>query len=512
MPDTIYAIMRQRRNTFTYFQTHNITLEDGQIGIINSGRYRHCFKVGDGVTPWNNLPWVTDYAILFNKPSINGVTLTGNHTIAEIGAAAVGDLAAEITARQNADTALSAAIQAEATVRQSADNALSADIQAEASARQNADNTHAALTTAHGSTQTPAGARIAMYGAEGGLKSNKVPAQSNDVIRKTELDTETQARTNADNSLQANKLDKKPDGTNPLIGGDYKLNPQYLPAAITGALVYGGTFSSAGIINASSYAPALQGVPIANVNTGQYPGFYFISQGAYTFSGNDYITGDWAISQGNHSPAWVKIDNGNVVSSVNGKTGAVVLIKADVGLGNVDNTSDMAKPVSTAQQAAIQAEAGIRQSADNALSADIQAEATARQNADTALSAAIQAEASARQSADNDHAALTTVHGSTPTPAGMRIAMYGAESGLKSDKMPAQSNDVIRKTEMDAEETSAKGVEGALNDLTTTDKTNLVAAINELNGELDSFPAIIRTLSGDYNIGNLAGAYITALQ
>jgi hypothetical protein len=43
------------------------------------------------------------------------------------------------------------------------------------------------------------------------------------------------------------------------------------------------------------------------------------------------------------------------VSSVAGKTGAVALVKADVGLGNVDNTSDANKPVSTAQASAIAA-------------------------------------------------------------------------------------------------------------------------------------------------------------
>lgn len=41
------------------------------------------------------------------------------------------------------------------------------------------------------------------------------------------------------------------------------------------------------------------------------------------------------------------------VSSVAGKTGAVTLVKADVGLGNVDNTSDANKPISTAQQTAL---------------------------------------------------------------------------------------------------------------------------------------------------------------
>lgn len=41
----------------------------------------------------------------------------------------------------------------------------------------------------------------------------------------------------------------------------------------------------------------------------------------------------------------------NAVTSVAGRTGAVTLAKADVGLGNVDNTSDVNKPVSTAQAA-----------------------------------------------------------------------------------------------------------------------------------------------------------------
>ena len=55
--------------------------------------------------------------------------------------------------------------------------------------------------------------------------------------------------------------------------------------------------------------------------------------------------------------AWIEMgsagDGG--VTSVNGQTGAVVITKSDVGLSNVDNTSDVNKPVSTAQTAAIEA-------------------------------------------------------------------------------------------------------------------------------------------------------------
>ena len=49
----------------------------------------------------------------------------------------------------------------------------------------------------------------------------------------------------------------------------------------------------------------------------------------------------------------------NDVDSVNSKTGAVVLVKADIGLGNVDNTSDLNKPVSTATQTALNLKADI---------------------------------------------------------------------------------------------------------------------------------------------------------
>lgn len=47
------------------------------------------------------------------------------------------------------------------------------------------------------------------------------------------------------------------------------------------------------------------------------------------------------------------------VSSVAGRTGAVTLTKTDVGLASVDNTADAAKPVSTAQQTALNLKANL---------------------------------------------------------------------------------------------------------------------------------------------------------
>lgn len=50
---------------------------------------------------------------------------------------------------------------------------------------------------------------------------------------------------------------------------------------------------------------------------------------------------------------WISLDTTSDVSSVNGQTGTVVLAKGDVGLSNADNTSDANKPVSAAQQTAL---------------------------------------------------------------------------------------------------------------------------------------------------------------
>lgn len=50
---------------------------------------------------------------------------------------------------------------------------------------------------------------------------------------------------------------------------------------------------------------------------------------------------------------------GGSVDSVNGQSGNVVLTKTNIGLGNVDNTSDLNKPVSTAQQAALDDKIGL---------------------------------------------------------------------------------------------------------------------------------------------------------
>jgi len=58
----------------------------------------------------------------------------------------------------------------------------------------------------------------------------------------------------------------------------------------------------------------------------------------------------------------------NLVTSVNGKQGVVIIDKTDIGLSSVDNTSDINKPVSTATQTALNLKANISSLASVALS------------------------------------------------------------------------------------------------------------------------------------------------
>lgn len=55
---------------------------------------------------------------------------------------------------------------------------------------------------------------------------------------------------------------------------------------------------------------------------------------------------------------WKMITSPGNVTSVAGRQGAVVLTKSDVGLSNVENTSDAAKPISTATQTALDGKEG----------------------------------------------------------------------------------------------------------------------------------------------------------
>lgn len=107
------------------------------------------------------------------------------------------------------------------------------------------------------------------------------------------------------------------------------------------ALEYKGTW------NASTNTPALSDV------TGSLGDMYRVSTAGLRNLGSGNI--DFQVTDNliHNGTIWEKVDNTDQVSSVAGRQGAVVLTKSDVGLANVDNTSDANKPVSTATQTAL---------------------------------------------------------------------------------------------------------------------------------------------------------------
>lgn len=110
--------------------------------------------------------------------------------------------------------------------------------------------------------------------------------------------------------------------------------------SLVGGVNYQGTW------NANTNSPSLA----SGVGTKGY--YYVVSvAGSTNLDGiTDWKLGDWAIFNGT---AWEKVDNTDAVISVNGYTGIITLVKGDIGLGNVDNTSDLNKPISTATQTAL---------------------------------------------------------------------------------------------------------------------------------------------------------------
>lgn len=106
-------------------------------------------------------------------------------------------------------------------------------------------------------------------------------------------------------------------------------------SAISGGLSYQGTW------NASTNTPTLT----SSSGTSNY--YYVVSvSGSTNLNGiTDWVAGDWAIYNGT---AWQKIDQTNLVTSVNGQTGVVSLTYTDVNaIGSVTST-DGSVTVSTA--------------------------------------------------------------------------------------------------------------------------------------------------------------------
>jgi hypothetical protein len=134
-----------------------------------------------------------------------------------------------------------------------------------------------------------------------------------DVYTKTEVDTALAAKEDTANKGVANGYAS--------LDSNAKIPTSLIPDAILGQLEYQGV---------RDMTTALPTASAAN------KGFYYVT----SVSGNGYVTGDWAVSNGT---SWDKVDNTDAVQSVAGRTGAVTLTTADL----TDFATAVTTPLST---------------------------------------------------------------------------------------------------------------------------------------------------------------------
>lgn len=153
--------------------------------------------------------------------------------------------------------------------------------------------------------------------------------------------------TNTGNSALAKKSEVDSKVNTSLLGANNgvatldstgKLTATQLPTSVTGGLKYLGTF------NASTGLPSIGSATQAN--NGHY--YKVSTSGSFDINGiNEWGAGDWIISNGT---TWDKIDNSEIVLSVNGQVGNVVIDKNTIGLENVENILDANKVVYSASK------------------------------------------------------------------------------------------------------------------------------------------------------------------
>ena len=147
-------------------------------------------------------------------------------------------------------------------------------------------------------------------------------------------DVYTKTESNTSLALKVNNSEKGVANGVSTLDSNGKVVLAQIPDSVLGQLEYMGTWN------------------FATLPTATQKGQYWIA----STSGNGYIVGDWAVWNGT---AFDQVDNTDAVATVAGRTGNVVLTKADILLDNVENTSDASKPVSTAQQTALNLKANL---------------------------------------------------------------------------------------------------------------------------------------------------------
>ena len=332
-PSRRYRRLRHPNFPAAEWAAKNPLLQRGEIGIeIDTNR----MKVGNGYTLWNDLPYAAETVATWG--SIGGDINDQADLINMVD----GKVAVEATARENADIALGGRIDgvindlsAETTARQNADitlqnniDGVAGNLAAEVTARENADN------TLQGNIDTVA----ANLGIETTARQNA------DTALGTRIDNEITARTNADTALQ-NQITTNKGTMDAHIANTS--NPHQVTKAQVGL---GNVDNTADLDKPISTATqtALDGkqnVSTANYQMGNASGGWDAMTNAQQDALNSGAT-TTNISQ-------IATNTSTIAGHMADTNNPHSVTKTQVGLGNVDNTSDLNKPISTATQTAL---------------------------------------------------------------------------------------------------------------------------------------------------------------
>lgn len=204
-----------------------------------------------------------------------------------------------------------------------------------------------------------------------------------------------------------------------------------------------------------------------------------------------------------------KLDDGSVVTmsadaegpvtSVNGQTGVVTLNKSDIGLGNVDNTSDANKPISNATQLALNVQELRISTAEGEIDT-LQIDVGALQTSVGTL----QTDVSALQSS------LSDLGNRVFTVEGEVVGLDGAVSGLDTRVTTLEGSVGTLQTDVGTLQTDVSSVQGEIatieGQLTNVD--NAISALqSDVTGKLNTSGGMLAgDLDMDYNfINNLPG-------
>lgn len=203
--------------------------------------------------------------------------------------------------------------------------------------------------------------RTKLSGIESGAQANKLEGVQ---LNGTDL-TITNKKVNivVDTSDKINVSEKGVANGVATLGSDAKIPLSQIPDVIIGQMTFGGiatvengvvshieVSSNAVSLGISSSASATDIDTLYKNNPQKYAGIYFIISGTInnatlTFGAStitNVTTGDWIVLLGtvtSSAAPYGKVDNTDAVTSVAGRTGAITLTKADVGLSNVTNES-----------------------------------------------------------------------------------------------------------------------------------------------------------------------------